>query len=72
MTPTQRRVRLTASIGLQAGLSALIAVGCYGSVGDDAYSGPTGPWAGRGPWRGCPSGSLGMMQLKPVPLAPAN
>ncbi len=45
MTPTQRRVRLTASIGLQAGLSALIAVGCYGSVGDDAYSGPTGPWA---------------------------
>ena len=26
-------------------------------------SGDEGPWADRGAWRGCPSGSLGMMRL---------
>ena len=25
--------------------------------------GPLGPWAGRGAWRGCPDGSVGMMRL---------
>ena len=25
--------------------------------------GETGPWANRGAWRGCPTGSLGMMRL---------
>jgi hypothetical protein len=26
-------------------------------------AGEIGPWADRGPWRGCPTGSLGMMRL---------
>ncbi len=35
-------------------------------------SGPVGPWAGRGPWRGCPDGSLGMMRLKPTHAGPTR
>lgn len=26
--------------------------------------GPEGPWAGRGPWRGCRPGEVGMMKLE--------
>ncbi len=29
-----------------------------------AKDGPVGPWAGRGAWRGCPEGSVGMMRLR--------
>ena len=33
-------------------------------MADLQEGGDVGPWAGRGPWRGCPAGSLGMMRLK--------